>query len=86
MDIEYVDILTGETLSSINFDLNYWLIRSSRKRERDGVKKVDGGYLYFSQPRKQMIQNLVQHPNNSISIIKIIFSLIIFANREGEDT
>ena len=47
MDIEYVDILTGETLSSINFDLNYWLIRSSSKRGRDGVKKVDGGYLKF---------------------------------------
>ena len=54
MDIEYVDILTGETLSSINFDLNYWLIRSSRKRGRDGVKNVDGGYLYFSQPREHM--------------------------------
>ena len=51
MDIVYVDILTGEYLSSIQvayMDLIYWSVSSSSRRGGYGVKVVDGGYCYFS--------------------------------------
>ena len=41
MDIEYVDIVTGEYLSGIkvaNIVLIYWLIRSSVVKEGDEIK------------------------------------------------
>ena len=44
MDIEYVDILTEENLSSfqtVNMDLIYWSVRSSSRRGGNGVKEVD---------------------------------------------
>ena len=50
-------------------DLIYWPVRSSSRRGKDGVKGVD---RYFSQKRHQFIrivENLVQHPSNNISII-----------------
>ena len=45
MEIEYmyVDILTGENLSSI-----YWLVRSFSRRGGDGGKVGGKGYSYFS--------------------------------------
>ena len=52
MDVEYMDILTGEILSSIKvakMDLIYWSVRLSSRKERDGVKSVAGRYHYFSQ-------------------------------------
>ena len=45
MDIEYVDILTGEKLSLIglaNIELVYWSIRSSSWRGGDWVKGKKG--------------------------------------------
>ena len=47
-----MDILTGEILSSIKvakMDLIYWSVRSSGRKERDGVKRMAGRYHYFSQ-------------------------------------
>ena len=44
MDIEYVDILTEENLSSfqtVNMDLIYWSVISSSRRGGNGVKEVD---------------------------------------------
>ena len=52
MDIAYVDILTGENLSSILvaiMDLNYWSVRSSSIWGGDGVKEVDEVYCNYSQ-------------------------------------
>ena len=43
MDIEYVDILTEENLSSfqtVNMDLIYWSVLSSSRRGGNGVKEV----------------------------------------------
>ena len=47
-----MDMLTGEILSSIKvakMDLIYWSVRLSSRKERDGVKSVDGRDHYFSQ-------------------------------------
>ena len=46
----YVDILTGEKLSSIwlaNMDLFYWSVCLSRRRGGDFVKVVDGGHRFL---------------------------------------
>ena len=52
MAIEYVDILTGKNLSSIqvaNIDLIYWSVYLSITRGWDGVQCVDGDDRYLSQ-------------------------------------
>ena len=52
-----MDILIGEKLSSIyvaNMDIIYWPIRSSSRRGKDKIKRVDGGYHYFSQLPKSL--------------------------------
>ena len=44
MDIEYVDILTEENLSSfqaVNIYIIYWSVRSSSRRGGNRVKEVD---------------------------------------------
>ena len=53
MDIEHVDIVTGEFLSSIwvaNIDLRYWSIRSSMVIGRDGV----GGIVIIASWEKSL--------------------------------
>ena len=54
LDVEYVNMLTGEDFSSIkvaNIDLIFWPVYSSISRGEDLVKRVGGGYSYFSQLR-----------------------------------
>ena len=72
----YVDMLTGENLSSIYrpyFDLIYWSVRSSSKR-RGNVVKGDWMRSIDNLARREYYfirvhANLVQHPSNNISII-----------------
>ena len=50
MDIEYVDIMTGENLSSIQIATIVHIcqsVRSSSRMGGDGVKWVDGGKETF---------------------------------------
>ena len=54
MDIEYVDILTGEYLSAIqdaNIDHIYWSVGPSSRFRGDEVTGCGCGYRYFSQLR-----------------------------------
>ena len=48
----YVDILTGENVSSI-----YWSVRSTTKRGGDGVKGENWRFRYFSQLRASLYQS-----------------------------
>ena len=46
----YMDIMTGKKLLSIklaNIELEYWSVRSSNRREEDGVKMVEGKKRYI---------------------------------------
>ncbi len=69
MDIEYVDILTGENLSIFkvaNMDLLYWSVRSS--------KGFDVGIVFLASCEYHFIrvhENMIQHPSNNISIQQI---------------
>ena len=57
MDIEYVDVLTGENLSSIqvaNMDLIYWSVRSSSRR--GGYGEVDGGKVVLASCEHNFIK------------------------------
>ena len=48
VDIEYVDKLTGENLSSIaNMGLNYWPVLLSCRMGGNGVKRMYGGLSLF---------------------------------------
>ena len=58
-------------------DLIYWSIRSSSKRDGDGVKGFDGGNRYFSQMR--VLENMVQHSSNYIQIHVDLFIIIILS-------
>ena len=62
----YVDILTGENLSSIqvaNMDPNYWSVRSNSERRGTEIKGVDRGNNFFQQAGSitllQYVKNLV---------------------------
>ena len=69
MDIEYVDILTGENLSQkklTSMDLNHWPVWSSRGRVGDRVKRVILSSQKFYLIRVH--ENLVQHQINYTSI------------------
>ena len=76
MDIEYVDILTGKNLSSIQIStiiIMYLLVRSSTRRERDGENEVgiDVCIVTLASYKYHFIRvngNLVQHPSNNKSI------------------
>ena len=68
MNIEYVDILTREYLSTT------WLIcgsvRSFSRSGRDIIKGVDGCIIILGNFELYLIsihENLVQHPSNHIS-------------------
>ena len=71
MDVEYVNMLTGEDFSSIkvaNIDLIFWPVYSSISRGEDLVKRVGGGYNYFSQLRGSLeIWCNIQKNNISIT-------------------
>ena len=49
-------------------NLFYWSVSVSSRIEGDVVKVVDG--LLLLQPTGRINENLVQHPNNNISIAK----------------
>ena len=52
-------------------NLIYWSIRSSSGRREDGVKGIDRVYRILAGREYHVIgvhENLVQHPNNNISI------------------
>ena len=52
--------LTGENLSSIkvaNMNLNYRLVHSFSKTKGDGVKCVEGSYIYLSQLRVSLYKS-----------------------------
>ena len=75
VDIENMDILTGQNLSSIkvaNMDHIKCPVRSFSGRAGDWVKGVDGRYRYFSQLGLSLYHrvhdNLVQKPSNYVSI------------------
>ena len=72
MDIEYVDMLTGDNLVA-NMSLIYWSVRSISK------SGLDWGYRYFSQLGISFItgtEDVVQHPINYISIVTIAMNLM----------
>ena len=74
MDIQYVDILTGENLSSIqvaNMDLIYWLVRSPSWRrgivnweERGG----EGGVQLFQPAASMKIWKIIQVIINRLTL------------------
>ena len=67
MDIEYVDILSGEYFSSIqvaNMDYIYWSVCSSSSSLDDWVVLASHEYHFIRE-----YENLVQQPNNSILIV-----------------
>ena len=71
---KYVDILTGEYLSSINLaimDLIYWSVGSSSRKGGDRLKGVNGVFVSLASYEHYFIgvdKNVEQHPSNYISI------------------
>ena len=49
MDIQYVDILSGENLGA-NMILIYWLVRSCNRKVTDGVNRVGEGVSLCTPP------------------------------------
>ena len=51
-------------------DLMYWSVCSSSRRGGDLIKGVDGGHHFI-----RVYKNVVQHPNNDISILPGFFQV-----------
>ena len=67
----YMDILTGENLSSVqlpNMELIYCSVRSSSRRGADGVKRGNVILVSCKHQINRVHENLVQHPSNNIWI------------------